>query len=87
MISSCNCLTKTPNATYHSADCRYSHLNEALNYIENLETRLCTYEQNLSTPPANLKYTTICNMSFSGITNYVCNNYQCPIFPRISCEN
>jgi hypothetical protein len=49
MISSCNCLTKTPDAMYHSLDCRYRHLAEALNYIENLETRLCAHEQNRTT--------------------------------------
>lgn len=59
--------------------------------VKILEEKLAKLDrQTLSTPPTTLKYTTICpicNMSFSGITNYVCNNYQCPVFPRISCEN
>lgn len=40
MISSCNCLTKTPDPQYHVTGCRYRQLRETLKYIEQLEDEL-----------------------------------------------
>lgn len=33
-IASCTCLTKSPDVTFHAADCRYVHLEYALENIE-----------------------------------------------------
>jgi hypothetical protein len=40
MVTSCNCLTKTPVVRYHSQGCRYRQLDEVLAYIEKLEARV-----------------------------------------------
>jgi hypothetical protein len=45
MVASCNCLTKTPVVEYHSPACQYRQLNEALEYIETLETRVKYLEE------------------------------------------
>jgi hypothetical protein len=45
MTASCNCLTKTPVVEYHSPVCVYRQLDEALAYIQDLETRVKYLEE------------------------------------------
>jgi hypothetical protein len=45
MTASCNCLTKTPVVEYHSPACVYRQLDEALAYIQELETRVKYLEE------------------------------------------